>query len=135
MAFFLISSVVLGLLDQRQIFWQLNLIELLWLLTGLGLVELWYLIYPRLLTGIDMLLFFTNVSLMDIQVRYLVLFCLFSVIDNSRWFLMWSLHKNIQLKLEFVKAVIGPTLYLQYINNLLDDAICNTAIHADNTTL
>ena len=135
MAFFLISSVVLGLLDQQQIFWQLNLIELLWLLTGLGLVELWYLIYPRLLTGIDMLLFFTNVSLMDIQVRYLVLFCLFSVIDNSRWFLMWSLHKNIQLKLEFVKAVIGPTLYLQYINNLLDDAICNTAIHADNTTL
>ena len=135
MAFFLISSVVLGLLDQRQIFWQLNLIELLWLLTGLGLVELWYLIYPRLLTGIDMLLFFTSVSLMDIQVRYLVLFCLFSVIDNSRWFLMWSLHKNIQLKLEFVKAVIGPTLYLQYINNLLDDAICNTAIHADNTTL
>ena len=135
MAFFLISSVVLGLLDQWQIFWQLNLIELLWLLTGLGLVELWYLIYPRLLTGIDMLLFFTSVSLMDIQVRYLVLFCLFSVIDNSRWFLMWSLHKNIQLKLEFVKAVIGPTLYLQYINNLLDDAICNTAIHADNTTL
>ena len=135
MAFFLISSVVLGLLDQRQIFWQLNLIELLWLLTGLGLVELWYLIYPRLLTGIDMLLFFTSVSLMDIQVRYLVLFCLFSVIDNSRWFLMWSLHKNIQLKLEFVKAVIGPTLYLKYINNLLDDAICNTAIHADNTTL
>ena len=48
---------------------------------------------------------------------------------------MWSLHKNIQLKLEFVKAVIGPTLYLQYINSLPDDAICNTAIHADDTTL
>ena len=135
MAFFLISSVILGLLDQLQIFWQLNLIELLGLLTGLGLVELWYLIYPRLLTGVDMLLFFTNVSLMDLQVRYLVLFCLFSVIDNSRWLLMWSLHKNIQLMLELVKAVIGPTLYLQYINNLPDDAICNTAIHADDTTL
>ena len=39
-AFFLISTVVLGLLDQLQIFWQLYLVELLGLLTGLGLLEL-----------------------------------------------------------------------------------------------
>ena len=37
---FLISSMVLGLFDQLQIFWQLRLIELLELLTGLGLLEL-----------------------------------------------------------------------------------------------
>ena len=37
---FLISSMVLGLLDQLQIFSQLYLIELLGLLTGLGLLEL-----------------------------------------------------------------------------------------------
>ena len=37
---FLISSMVLGLLNQLQIFWQLCLIELLGLLTGLGLLEL-----------------------------------------------------------------------------------------------
>ena len=37
---FLISSMVLGLLDQLQIFCQLYLIELLGLLTGLGLLEL-----------------------------------------------------------------------------------------------
>ena len=37
---FLISSMVLGLLDQLQIFSQLYLIELLELLTGLGLLEL-----------------------------------------------------------------------------------------------
>ena len=43
--------MVLGLLDQLQIFSQLYLIELLGLLTGLGLLELWHLIYPRLLTG------------------------------------------------------------------------------------
>ena len=36
----LISSMVLGLLDQLQIFLQLYLIELLGLLTGLGLLEL-----------------------------------------------------------------------------------------------
>ena len=36
----------LGLLDQLHIFWQLYLIELLGLLTGLGLLELYHLIYP-----------------------------------------------------------------------------------------
>ena len=78
---FLISSMVLGLLDQLLIFSQLYLIELLGLLTGLGLLELWHLIYPRLLTGCGMLVFFTNLSLMEFQVRYMVLFLLFSVID------------------------------------------------------
>ena len=38
--FCLISSMVLGLLDELQIFLQLYLIELLGLLTGLGLLEL-----------------------------------------------------------------------------------------------
>ena len=44
MAFFPIVSMVLGLFDQLQIFWQWYLIELLGLLTGLGLLELstWY---------------------------------------------------------------------------------------------
>ena len=39
---FLISSMVLGLLDQLQIFSQLYLIEFLGLVTGLGLLELWH---------------------------------------------------------------------------------------------
>ena len=39
MAFFLISSMILGLLDQLQVFSQLCLIELLGLLIGLGLLE------------------------------------------------------------------------------------------------
>ena len=43
---FLISSRVLGLLNQLQIFSQLYLIELLGLLTGLELLELWHLIHP-----------------------------------------------------------------------------------------
>ena len=77
----LISSMVLGLLDQLQIFSQLYMIELLGLLTGLGLLELWHLIYPRLLTGSDMLVFFTNLSVMEFQVRYLDFFLLFLVID------------------------------------------------------
>ena len=63
-AFFLISSKGLGLLDQLHILSQLYLVELLGLLTGLVLLELWHLIYPRLLTGFAMLVFFTNLSLM-----------------------------------------------------------------------
>ena len=51
-----------------------------------------------------MLVFFTNLSLMEFQVRYLTLFLLFSVIDGLKWFWMGSLHKNIPLMLEFLKA-------------------------------
>ena len=39
---------------------------------------------------------------MEIQVRYLALFCLFSVIDGFEWFWMGSSHKNIQNMLEFL---------------------------------
>ena len=68
---------------------------------------------------------------MDIQVRYLAL------LDGFEWFWMESLHKNIQLMLEFLKA---PFLVLHfscllYISDLPDDAICNIAIYADDTTL
>ena len=97
--FFFISGMVLSLLDQLQIFLQLYLIELLRLITGLGPLKLQHLIYPRLLAGFGMLVFFTNVSLMEFQARFL-----FSVIDSLQSFWMASLHKNIQLMLEFLKA-------------------------------
>ena len=58
-----------------------------------------------------MLVFFTNLSLMELQVRYLALFLLFSVIDSFEWFWMESLHKNIHLMLEFLKA---PFLVLHF---------------------
>ena len=47
-----------------------------------GILELWRLIYPRFLTGFGMLVFFTNLSLMVFQLKYLALFLLFSVIDD-----------------------------------------------------
>ena len=124
---FFVSSVVLGFLDQLQIFWQLYLIELLGLLTGLGLLELWHLIYPRLLTGFGMLVFFTNLSLMEFQVTYFALCLLFSVIDGLEWFWMESLHKNIS-----PGSILGPTLFILYINDLSDNVI---VIYADDTTL
>ena len=32
-------------------------------------------------------------------------------------------------------SIIGPTLFLLYINDFPDDAICDIAIYADDTTL
>ena len=32
-------------------------------------------------------------------------------------------------------SILGPTLYLLYINDLPDDVICNIAVYADDTAL
>ena len=45
-----------------------------------------------------------------------LLFLLFSVMDRFRWFWMGRLHKNIQLKLEFLKA---PFFALHFSYNTL----------------
>ena len=68
-------------------------------------------IYSRLLTGFGMFIFFTNLHLIEFQVRYLALLLLFSVIDNFGWFWMESFDKNIQLMLEFLMA---PFLVLHF---------------------
>ena len=62
-----INRIVDHLLRLLLIFSQLYLIELLGILTVLGLLELWHLIYPRILTGFGMLVFFTNLSLLDFR--------------------------------------------------------------------
>ena len=48
---------------------------------------------------------------MESQVRYLTLFLILLVIDGFEWFWIESLHKNIQLMLEFFK---GPFLVLRF---------------------
>ena len=94
--------MVFGLLNHLQIFLQLYLVELLGLLAGLG---------PSVMAGVGVVVFFTNLSLMEFQARYLDLFFLFSVIDGFNWFWMGSLHKNIQLMLDLLK---GPFLVLHF---------------------
>ena len=54
---------------------------------------------------------FTNLDLMEFQVKYLAFFCLFSVIDGFKWFWIETLYKNIQLLREFLKA---PFLVLHF---------------------
>ena len=78
------------------------------------------------------MVFFTDLSLMEFQVRYLAIFLLFSVIVSFRWFWMGSLPKNIHLMQEFLKewSILGPTLSLLYINGLCDDVIFNIGIYA-----
>ena len=44
-------------------------------------------------------------GLREFQIRFLALFCLFSVIDSFGWFWMGILNKNIQLMVEFLQAL------------------------------
>ena len=68
-------------------------------------------IYLRLLTECGMLVFLTNLSLLEFQVKDLALFLLSSAIDDFGWFWMSGLHKNIQLILKFLE---GSFLVLHY---------------------
>ena len=65
---------------------------------------------------LGMLVFFTNLSLMEFEVRCLAIFLLFLVIDGIKWFWMGSPDKKIQLMLEFLKA---PALVLHFSYNTL----------------
>ena len=103
-------------LDQLQIFWQSHLTELLGLSIGQGLLDLQHLIYPWLFTGFGMLVLFTNVSLAEFQVKYLPLFCHFSVIGGIKLFWMGRFCKNIQLMLVFLKA---PSLVFHFSYSIL----------------
>ena len=71
---------------------------------------------------------------MEFQVRYLVLFLLFSVIDGFSWFWMGSFHRSWSLVGVSQGSIPDRTLYLLCINDL-PAGICNIAIYADNTTL
>ena len=59
----------------------------------------------KALTEFGMLVFFTNLSLIKFQVRYLALFLLFFVISSFGLFWMGNLYKNIQLMLVFLNGL------------------------------
>ena len=132
---FLISSMVLGLLDQLQIFSQLYLIELLEFLTSLGLLELWHLTCPGHLTGFGMLVFFKLTSYgLSGQVFNLIS----SFLSNRRFRVVLDGKSSQEYPVIAgvpQGSIVGPTLFLLYINDFPDDVVCNIAIYADDTTL
>ena len=78
-----------------------------------------------------LLVFFTNASLTEFQLRYLALFLPFSVIDSFRWFWM-GYPVNAGVPQGFI---LDATLFLLYIIEFPDDVICNVAFYVDDTTL
>ena len=91
-------------------------------------------IYLRFLTGFGMLVFFSNLSLMDYQVIYLALFLL----SNRRFWVVLDGKSSLEYPVNagFLQgSILSPTLFLLYINDCLDDVICNIAIYGDDTTL
>ena len=81
-----------------------------------------------------MLIFFTNISFMEFQVRYSVLF-LFSVIDS--WVVLDGNSSQEYPVTSGVPqgSILGPMLFVLYINDIPDDVIYNIATYADDTTV
>ena len=72
-----------------------------------------------------MLVFFTDLGLMEFQVRYLALFLLFSVIGGLRVVLDGKSSEEYSVNAGVTQwFIIGPTLFLLYINDFPDDVIC-----------
>ena len=130
---FLISSIVLGLPNQLRIFLQLYLIELMGLLTGLGLLD-----RLQLTVGICKAFGrFWHAGLLHKLKSYRISGQIFGFISS------FLSNRRLRVALDGKpsqeypvnagvpqSSILGPTLFLLYINDLPDDVICDIAIYA-----
>ena len=109
---------------------------MLGLITGLGLLKLWHLIYPRLdkvwhagllrkfkSYGISGQIFGGFISSF-LSIRQL------QVVLDGKSSQEYPVNAGVPQA-----SILGPTLFLLYINDLPDDVICDIAIYTDDTTL
>ena len=124
--------MVLGLVNQLPIFWQLCLIELLGLLTGLGLLELviskafdrvWHacLLHKLRYYGISGGIFdLISSFLSNRQLQ---------VVQDGKSSQKYPVNAGV------LQGSIFFVLHFSFYVYLLDDVICNIAVHADGTAL
>ena len=128
--------MVLGLLAQLQIFWAAVSNKIARAFNRSGATQAVALDISKAFTAFGMLVFFTNLSLMEFQVRYLALFLFF--LSNRQFCVVLDGKSSQEYPVNAgvpQGSILGPTLFLLYINDLTDDVICNIAIYADVNTL
>ena len=90
----------------------------------------------KVFEGFGMVVYFTNLGLREFQVRYLALFLFFlssgwlQVVLDGRSSQEYPVSAGVPQD-----SILGPTLFLLYINDLPDGVICGIGIYADDTTL
>ena len=73
---------------------------------------------------------------MEFQARFLTLFLLLSVLGSFWLFLDGKSSEEYPVNAGVPQgSILGPTIFLLYIDDLPDDVFCNMAIYADNNTL
>ena len=126
--------MVLGLLDQLLIFSQLHLIELLRIAfnrsgptpavaldISKAFVRVWHLLHKLKFYGISGQIFdFLSSFLRKKRLR---------VVLDGKTSQEYPVNAGVPQG-----SILGPTLFLLYINDLPDDVICDIAIYADDTT-
>ena len=123
--------MILGLLDQLQIFSQLHLIELLGLLSGLGPLDISK-AFDRVWHGSPLY------KLTSYGISGQIFGLISSFLSNRRLRVVLDGKSSQEYPVNAgvpQGSILGPTFFLLYINDLPDEVICNIAIYADDTTL